>query len=147
MQLPAMPDDRSQLAPYAPPNPYQPTLDIIEGAEPMTTLDDRITTRLAALTEQRNAIPEDGKLPSLITREEHDAIRAQRAAPDGQIAAIHAAVAALAKLGTADHDTLWRDQLTAWRAISATNCWQQGPDSRCPYAGRGDESWALDSGD
>ena len=77
--------------------------------------DEHIATRLAELTEQRAAIPDDDKLSLSTTREEHEAIIEQRTTLDRGIAAIHAAVAAQSALGTAEADEQWRDFLTTAR--------------------------------
>lgn len=74
------------------------------------------TLRLAALTKQRAAIPEDGQLPLSATRDQAVAYAVQRAELDRRINAIRNATVALAAPPTLDADTQWLANLTKWRA-------------------------------
>jgi hypothetical protein len=80
------------------------------------TADEHITARLAALTTQRAERQDELDLPRHLTQRQVNAYLADTATLDRGIAAVHAAVAALAVLGSVQTDTKWRDDLTAWRA-------------------------------
>lgn len=79
-----------------------------------TKTDPRVATRLAELTAKLDALPKDGALPIIMTRDEHRAIITQRAKFAAQIASITHAASSLAAIDV-EPDTRWRDFLVPSR--------------------------------
>jgi hypothetical protein len=75
-----------------------------------------IQARLDDLTARRAAIPPLGNRSLSMTRAESDALDAEAARLDRQLAEVHAAASTCAALGSAEADEKWLDFLTAARA-------------------------------
>src|SRR5687767_5023246 len=89
--------------------------------------DSRVARRLADLTAERAAIPDDGDLPISTTRAQLDELAERRRALDARIEAIRAAVERLEAVGTDHDDTRWQAFLTSARKALCDELISFGP--------------------